>query len=100
MPDDPFVSYLLGFNYFAQTGDPAELRKPLNVIAQLGPEAARSVAFPTLGIPLVFNSFAKPATWLIKKPLNVIAELGQEAARGVAFLMPRVRSRIQRDKRS
>ncbi|HTH18677.1 MAG TPA: FlgO family outer membrane protein [Candidatus Udaeobacter sp.] len=48
LPNDPFVSYLLGFNYFAQTGDPAELRKPLNVISQLGPEAARSVAFPTL----------------------------------------------------
>jgi TolB-like protein/class 3 adenylate cyclase/Tfp pilus assembly protein PilF len=48
LPNDPFVSYLLGFNSFAQTGDPAELRKPLNVIAQQGPEAARSVAFPML----------------------------------------------------
>ena len=48
LPDDPFVSYLLGFNSFAQTGDVAELRKPLQVIAQQSPEAARGVAFPLL----------------------------------------------------
>ncbi|HMF45847.1 MAG TPA: FlgO family outer membrane protein [Candidatus Udaeobacter sp.] len=48
MPNDPFVSYLLGFNSFAQTGDSADLKKPLNVIAQQGREAARGVAFPML----------------------------------------------------
>ena len=48
LPNDPFVTYLLGFNSFAQTGDAAELRKPLQVIAQQGPEAARGVAFPML----------------------------------------------------
>ena len=33
LPNDPFVSYLLGFNSFARTGNPADLKKPLNVIA-------------------------------------------------------------------
>jgi TolB-like protein/class 3 adenylate cyclase/cytochrome c-type biogenesis protein CcmH/NrfG len=48
VPNDPFVSYVLGFNSFAQTGDAADLRKPLQLIAQQGPEAARGVAFPLL----------------------------------------------------
>lgn len=47
-PNDPFARYLLGFNSFAQTGDAAEWRKLLEVVAQQGPEAARSVAFPLL----------------------------------------------------
>jgi TolB-like protein/Tfp pilus assembly protein PilF/class 3 adenylate cyclase len=47
-PNDPFVSYSLGFNSFAQTGEAAEWRKPLQLIAQQGPEAARAVAFPLL----------------------------------------------------
>src|SRR5438552_13051883 len=48
LPSDPFVSYLLGFNAFAQTGDVADLRKPLQLIAQKGAEAARGVPFPLL----------------------------------------------------
>src|SRR5947207_339181 len=48
LPNDPFVSYLLGFNSFAQTADTTEWRKPLQLIAQQGPEAARCVAFPLL----------------------------------------------------
>jgi TolB-like protein/cytochrome c-type biogenesis protein CcmH/NrfG len=48
VPNDPFVSYVLGFNSFVQTGDAADLRKPLQLIAQQGPEAARGVAFPLL----------------------------------------------------
>jgi serine/threonine-protein kinase len=48
LPNDPFVSYVLGFNSFAQTGDVAEWRKPLQLIAQQSPEAARGVAFPLL----------------------------------------------------
>jgi TolB-like protein/Tfp pilus assembly protein PilF len=48
LPNDPFVSYLLGFNSFAQTGDVAEWRKLLQLIAQQSPEAARGVAFPLL----------------------------------------------------
>jgi tetratricopeptide (TPR) repeat protein len=46
--NDPFASYLLGFNTFARSGDLAELRKPLDRLAQKGPEAARSAAFPLL----------------------------------------------------
>ena len=48
VPNDPFVSYLLGFNSFAQTGDPNDLKKPLKVIAEHGQEAVRGVAFPML----------------------------------------------------
>jgi tetratricopeptide (TPR) repeat protein len=48
LPNDPFATYLLGFNSFAQTGDTSEWRKPLQLIAQQGPEAARGVAFPML----------------------------------------------------
>jgi TolB-like protein/cytochrome c-type biogenesis protein CcmH/NrfG/class 3 adenylate cyclase len=48
LPNDPFTTYLLGFNSFAQTGDTSEWRKPLQLIAQQGPEAARGVAFPML----------------------------------------------------
>ena len=48
LPNDPFVTFQLGFNSFAQTGNPADLKKPLDVIARQGQEAARSVAFPML----------------------------------------------------
>ena len=48
LPNNPFVSFLLGFNSFAQNGDPADLKRPLNVIAERGQEAARGVAFPML----------------------------------------------------
>src|SRR5215471_13708507 len=48
LPDDPFVSFLLGFNSFAQTGDAAEWQNSLQLIAQKGPESARGVAFPLL----------------------------------------------------
>ena len=48
LPNDPFASYLLGFNSFAKTGETAEWQKPLQLIAQQGPQAARGVAFPLL----------------------------------------------------
>jgi TolB-like protein/Tfp pilus assembly protein PilF/class 3 adenylate cyclase len=48
LPNDPFATFQLGFNSFAQTGNPADLKKPLNMIAEQGQEAARSVAFPML----------------------------------------------------
>ena len=48
LPNDTFASYLLGLTSFAQTGAVAEWRKPLDAIAQQGPEAARGVAFPLL----------------------------------------------------
>jgi TolB-like protein/class 3 adenylate cyclase/Tfp pilus assembly protein PilF len=47
-PNDPFVSYALGFNSLAQTADAVDWRKPLQLIAQQGPSAARGVAFPLL----------------------------------------------------
>ena len=50
LPNNPFALYLLGFNYFADTGDAAEWRKQLEVVAQQGPEAARSVAFPAINV--------------------------------------------------
>jgi tetratricopeptide (TPR) repeat protein len=48
LPNDPFVSFLLGFNSFAQTGDAADWQNSLQLIAQKGPESARGVAFPLL----------------------------------------------------
>src|ERR1051326_2466457 len=48
LPNDPFATFQLGFNSFAQTGNPADWQKPLDVIARQGQEAARSVAFPML----------------------------------------------------
>jgi tetratricopeptide (TPR) repeat protein len=48
LPNDPFATFQLGFNSFAQTGNPADWKKPLDVIARQGQEAARSVAFPML----------------------------------------------------
>src|SRR5215472_12729041 len=48
MPDDPFVHTLIGFSYFAESGDTAAWRKQLEPVAQQGPEAARGIAFPLL----------------------------------------------------
>jgi len=47
-PNDSFASNLLGFNGFAQTGDPADWRKELDSVNRKGPEEARSIAFPLL----------------------------------------------------
>ena len=46
LPNNPFARFLLGFNFFGETGDVAALRKQLDLVAQQGPEAERSVAFP------------------------------------------------------
>jgi TolB-like protein/class 3 adenylate cyclase len=48
LPNDPFVRTLIGFSYFAETGDTAAWRKQLEPVAQQGPEAARGIAFPLL----------------------------------------------------
>ena len=48
VPDNPFATFMLGFNDFGKTGDTAALRKPLEAVAQRGPEAARAMAFPLL----------------------------------------------------
>ena len=48
LPNNAFASNLLGFSFFAETGDPAAWRKQLDIVAQQGPDAARGVAFPLL----------------------------------------------------
>jgi len=48
LPNDPFARNLLGFGFFAKTGDTEAWRKQLDLVAQQGPEAARGVAFPLL----------------------------------------------------
>jgi len=48
LPNDPFAHTLVGFSYFAETGDTAAWRKQLEPVAQQGPDAARGVAFPLL----------------------------------------------------
>lgn len=48
LPDNSFALYLLGFNTFAQTGDATPWRQQLDLVAQRGVDAARSVAFPRL----------------------------------------------------
>jgi TolB-like protein/class 3 adenylate cyclase/Tfp pilus assembly protein PilF len=48
LPNDPFARNLLGFSFFAETGDAEAWRKQLDAVAQQGPEAARDVAFPLL----------------------------------------------------
>jgi serine/threonine-protein kinase len=48
LPNDPFARTLIGFSYFAETGDTAKWRKQLEPAAQQSPEAARGIAFPLL----------------------------------------------------
>src|SRR5438034_3641711 len=48
LPNDPFARNLLGFGFFAETGDTEAWRKQLDLVTQQGPEAARGVAFPLL----------------------------------------------------
>jgi tetratricopeptide (TPR) repeat protein len=48
LPNNPFARFFFGFNLFGATGDAAGLRKQLDVVAQQGGDAERSVAFPLL----------------------------------------------------
>jgi len=48
LPNDPFARTLIGFSYFAESGDTVAWRKQLEPVAQQGPEAARGIAFPLL----------------------------------------------------
>jgi TolB-like protein/class 3 adenylate cyclase/Tfp pilus assembly protein PilF len=48
LPNDPFARNLLGFSYFAGTGNVAAWRKQLDVVADQGGDAARGIAFPLL----------------------------------------------------
>jgi tetratricopeptide (TPR) repeat protein len=80
MPNDPFVNYLLGFNSFAQTGDPADLKKPLNVIAEQGQQAARSVAFPMLVCSWIQRNKSEAEKALALIPPEGIADSFDEAS--------------------
>jgi tetratricopeptide (TPR) repeat protein len=48
LPNNAFARNLVGFSFFAETGDAAAWRKQLESVAEQGPEAARTVAFPLL----------------------------------------------------
>jgi len=48
LPNNAFARNLVGFSFFAETGDAAAWRKQLETIAEQGPDAERSVAFPLL----------------------------------------------------
>jgi adenylate cyclase len=48
LPNNAFARNLVGFSFFAENGDAAAWRKQLESVAQQGPEAAGTVAFPLL----------------------------------------------------
>ena len=79
-PYDPFARFLLGFNSFAPTGDAAEWRKLLEVVAQQGPEAARGVAFPLLVCSWVQRDKEKSEKALALIPAEGIANSFDEAS--------------------
>jgi len=48
LPNNAFACNLVGFSFFAEKGDATAWRKQLESVAEQGPEAARTVAFPLL----------------------------------------------------
>jgi TolB-like protein/Flp pilus assembly protein TadD len=48
LPNNAFARNLVGFSFFAEIGDVAAWRKQLESVAEQGPEASRTVAFPLL----------------------------------------------------
>jgi TolB-like protein/Tfp pilus assembly protein PilF len=48
LPNNAFARNLVGFSFFAETGDAAAWRMQLEPVAEQGPEAARGIAFPLL----------------------------------------------------
>jgi len=80
LPNDPFARNLLGFGFFAETGDTEAWRKQLDLVTQQGPEAARGVAFPLLVCSWVQRdrSAAEKAVALI--PAEGVANSFDEAA--------------------
>jgi|GEM_PF-124291 len=71
IPNDPFVSFLLGFNYFAETGEIAGLRKQLDLVAQQGADAESAVAYP-----LVFCSWLQRDRAAAEKAVALIPPEG------------------------
>jgi TolB-like protein/class 3 adenylate cyclase/Tfp pilus assembly protein PilF len=79
-PNDPFASYLLGFNSFAQTGDATAWRKSLELILQQSPKAARSVAFPLLVCSWMQRDKSESETTVTLIPVEGIANSFDEAS--------------------
>jgi adenylate cyclase len=48
LPNNAFARNLVGFSFFAENGDATAWRKQLESVAEQGPEAGRTVAFPLL----------------------------------------------------
>ncbi|MGE5213083.1 MAG: FlgO family outer membrane protein [Nitrospirota bacterium] len=80
IPDDPWALFLLGFNFFAQTGDIAELRKQLDVVAEQGPHAERTIAYPLLYCSWVQRDRAAAEKAVALIPPEGIANSFDEAA--------------------
>ncbi len=68
---NPFARFLFGFSFFAETGGVAAWRKQLDVVAEQGEEAARSVAFP-----LLFCSWAQRDQTAAEKALALVPAEG------------------------
>src|SRR6185312_7311938 len=71
LPNNAFARNLVGFSFFAETGDAAAWRKQLESVAEQGPEAARTVAFP-----LLFCSWAQRDRAAAEKAVALIPAEG------------------------
>ena len=80
LPNNPFARFLFGFNVFGGTGDAAALRKQLDVVAQQGPEAERSVAFPLVYCSWMQRDRAAAEKAVALIPAEGIANSWDEAA--------------------
>jgi TolB-like protein/Tfp pilus assembly protein PilF len=81
LPNNPFARFLFGFDSFGATGDAARLRKQLDVVAQQGPEAERSVAFP-----LVYCSWMQRDRAAAEKAVALIPAEGIDNSFDEAFI--------------
>ena len=81
LPNNPFARFLSGFDSFAATGDVAALRKQLDVVAQQGPEAERTVAFP-----LVYCSWMQRDRAAAEKAVALIPAEGIDNSFDEAFV--------------
>src|SRR5262249_50670804 len=79
LPNDPFARNMLGFSFFAETGDTSAWRKQLEPIAQQGPEAARGVAFPLLACSGAQRARSAPEKSVALIPAEGIANSFDEA---------------------
>ena len=80
LPNNPFARFLFGFNFFGKTGDAAALRKQLDVVAQQGPDAERTVAFPLLYCSWMQRDRAAAEKAVALIPAEGIANSFDEAA--------------------